>query len=436
MRPTILVVDDEAAVRFTLAEILGEHNIDVLEACDGQEALDRVRDTTEPIGLIISDLKMPRLDGFGLMDALIDQGDHPPVLIITAHGDERAAVEAMKRGAVDYFKKPFDYNEIMAVVRRNLRMVSLEGELRGRSLLGQNMLLASPAMLQVAQRVGKVAGKNIDVLIVGESGTGKELVADAIVRGSSRRDARFVRFNCGALHGELAQAELFGHAKGAFTGASKPRPGLFREAHGGTLLLDEINSLDPALQVLLLRVLQEKEVRPLGQERTVPIDVRIIATSNEPLQDHPTFRQDLFYRLCVVQIPLPPLRERREEIPILARHFARLYADDFGLGSIQIPPATMTRLQHADWPGNVRQLQHAVQSMVALAEDGVLIEGDPFAQQPPQRLQGLKEQVQAFEARLIAEALTECDGNQSETARQLKINRATLISKMKKYNLA
>jgi len=266
-------------------------------------------------------------------------------------------------------------------------------------------------------------------------------VARAIVKASPRAEKPYVRFNCAALPRELAEAELFGHSRGAFTGAVRARPGLFREAEGGTLLLDEIGELDPATQGALLRVLQEREVRPVGEDRPVKVDVRVLAATNRDLThdvEEGRFRKDLFYRLDVVTIRVPPLRERPEDIVPLAEQFARRFGDRFGLEQPRLTERVLERLRRHDWPGNVRELEHVVERLVALAGDPV-IDDDPFggeAADPAASVEpGLRERVAAFERGLVAEALARCQGNQSEAARQLGISRVTLIDKLKRHGL-
>ena len=282
------------------------------------------------------------------------------------------------------------------------------------------------------------------MLITGESGTGKERVAEALVRASSRRDQPFVRFNCAAITPELAEAELFGHARGAFTGAHRSRTGLFREANHGTLLLDEIGEMDGRTQAKLLRVLQEGEVRPVGEDRPIPIDVRIVAATHRDLPQlvaAGTFREDLYYRLKVVQLAVPPLRERPEDIPALFKHFLDRYAERFGTGRLEVPPGVVERLIAHRWPGNVRELENAVESLVALSSDGeidaqLLPDVDvPGHASPLGATAGLKERVEAYERGLISIALRECGGNRSEAARRLGISRATLHEKLNKYGL-
>lgn len=353
----------------------------------------------------------------------------------------------MKLGAYDYLKKPFEPDELIAVVRRALETVTLRVDnerLRGELNLARTMVFESGAMSRLAVLVQRVAPRDVTVLITGESGTGKERVADALVRASSRRSAPFIRFNCAAISPELAEAELFGHSKGAFTGAHRARMGLFREAHGGTILLDEIGEMDARMQAKLLRVLQEGEVRPVGEDRPVPIDVRIIAATHRDLPKlirEGLFREDLYYRLRVVELRVPPLRERAEDIPALFRFFLERSADRFGTGPLRVPPGLVDRLVAHSWKGNVRELENTVESLVALSSDGEIdarLFAEPRADEPASSFAahaGLKERVEAYERGLIAHALRDCAGNRSEAARRLSISRATLHEKINKYGL-
>jgi two-component system response regulator HydG len=439
MKPKVLIADDDAGVRYTLRDILETAGLEVDEAADGEAALERLG--AGRFDLVITDLRMPRMDGLALLGRM--QALPPPlpkVVMITAHGSERHAVEAMKSGAFDYFKKPFDNDELMAVVQRAVGVLRLEAErdqLAGELNLSRSLLFESPAMRRVAGMVQRVAPHDVTVLVTGESGTGKERVAEAIVRASKRASRPFIRFNCAAITAELAESELFGHAKGAFTGAVRARPGLFREADGGTLLLDEVGELDPQTQTRLLRVLQEGEVRPVGEERPVPVDVRIIAATHRDLgrrvaEGH--FREDLFYRLKVVTLEVPPLRERPEDILVLARHFVARAAERFGKGPLRLGSDDEARLLAHPWRGNVRELENAIECAVVLAHDDRLeIPLRSEATQEP--LASLKERVEAYERGLIVAALQATQGNRSETARQLGIGRATLHEKLRKYGI-
>ncbi len=441
--PCVLIVDDEVALRYTLRAILEEEEgVAVEEAEDGAQALARI--DQGGVDLVLTDLRMPRMDGMELLSELAQRPGAPRAIMITAHGSERMAVEAMKRGAIDYFAKPFEGDEIVRVVHRALETVRLNAEnrtLRAALALRQTMVFSSPQMHKVAALVERAAPRDVTVLVTGDSGTGKELVARALVKSSARADKPYVRFNCAALPRELAEAELFGHSKGAFTGANRARAGLFREADGGTLLLDEIGELDPLTQGKLLRVLQEREVRPVGEDTTVAVNVRILTATNRNLAEDVrsgSFREDLFYRLNVVAIHVPPLRERPDDVLPLAEHFTQRFADRYGLEGVRLSDRVLSRLQQSHWPGNVRELENVVERLVALA-DGPLIDDDPFdvdgGAELPERQLGLKQRVANFERGLIAAEMSRCANNQSEAARRLAVSRPALIDKLKKYGL-
>ncbi len=437
----VLLVDDDPGVRYTLREILASEGLAVDEAANGAEALAKL----DGHPLVVTDLRMPVMDGMELLRRLAARSPVPRVIVITAHGSERQAVEAMKAGAWDYFRKPFETEELLAVVRRAVEAARLAHEnerLEGELALSRSMVFTSEAMRRLAVLVARVAPRDVTVLLVGESGTGKERVAEAIVRASRRADRPFVRFNCAALTPELAEAELFGHARGAFTGAARARPGLFREADGGTLLLDEVGELAAAAQAKLLRVLQEGEVRPVGEERPRTVDVRVVAATHRDLEEEVRagrFREDLFYRLNVVTLRIPPLRERPEDVPVLARHFLDRFARSFGVEPLHVPEALFDRLAAHAWPGNVRELENALEALVALSP----AEGLDLALLPgsggPAAAEGaplpLRERVQAYERGLVVEALRAAHGNRSEAARRLGISRVTLHDKLRRYAL-
>jgi two-component system response regulator HydG len=443
MTTRVLVVDDDPGVRYTLREILASEGLSVSEAADGAEALARFE--VDPAPLVVTDLRMPRMDGMELLRRLVARSPPPRVVVITAHGSERQAVEAMKAGAHDYFRKPFDNDELLAVVRRALESVRLAHEnerLAGELALARTMVFASEPMRRLAVLVGRVAPREVNILVSGESGTGKERVAEAIVAASPRAERPFVRFNCAALAPELAEAELFGHAKGAFTGAIRSRPGLFGEADGGTLLLDEVGELAPGAQAKVLRVVQDGEVRPVGDERARKVDVRVIAATHRDLAEEVRrgrFREDLFYRLDVVHLRIPPLRERPEDVPVLARHFLARFAERFGVSPLHLPDALLGRLAAHSWPGNVRELEHAIERLVALSppeglDPSLLPAGGAAPAEEPATL-SLKERVQAYERGLVVEALREARGNRSEAARRLGVSRVTLHDKLRRYGL-
>lgn len=449
-----LVVDDDAGVRYTLSEILSDAGLSVELAENGRDALAIAR--TSAFDLVITDLRMAPMDGLELLRTLHQELPKLKVILVTAHGSERHAVEAMKLGAFDYFKKPFDLDELMAVVGRALESLRLSEEnarLISESNFAQSLVFRSPAMSQLALLVSRVAPRDVTVLITGESGTGKERVAEAIVRASTRAERPFIRFNCATLTAELAQAELFGHTKGAFTGAQRNRNGLFREANGGTLLLDEVGELDLNLQAKLLRVLQEGEVRPVGEDRSFAVDVRVIAATHRNLVElvqAGRFRDDLFYRLKVVSLAVPSLRDRPEDIRPLARHFLQRLAERFGVGPLRVPPELFDRLQEYDWPGNVRELENAVEALVALSVDGELdlsllpgqIAATARPSVPPVDIEeasskglSLKQRVEAYERGVIVRVLEATNGNRREAALRLGLSRATLHDKLHRYGL-
>lgn len=442
MKPRILVVDDDEGVRYTLREILETSDMEVYEAADGLKALQWLGQNR--VELVITDLLMPHLDGMKLLERIAEAPQPPKVIVLTAHGSERHAVQAIKLGAHDYFSKPFDADQVLHVVQRAVESVRRDEEneqLRAELMLAHHIVFGSEPMRKLALLIYRVAPRDVTVLITGPSGTGKERIAEAIVAGSSRADHPFVRFNCASVPRELADAELFGHTRGAFTGAVRARVGLLREAHGGTLLLDEVGELELTTQGKLLRVLQEGMIRPVGEDREVKVDVRIIAATNRDLKQDVAagrFREDLFYRLNVVVLPVPPLEEHREDIPLLIDHFLRKYTERFGTGPMMLSTTLRTRLCGELYPGNVRELEHRIERMVALSSGGVVDEvsagAAPSAPEEPEGF-GLKERVEALERGIIAQELRACAGNRSETARRLGIGRVTLLDKMKKYGL-
>jgi two-component system, NtrC family, response regulator HydG len=462
-----LVVDDDDTVRYTVRGILEQTKLAVDEAADGAEGLHRVE--TNEYELVVTDIQMPNMDGLELLKRIRQRPQpQPKFIIMTAHGSERHAVEAIKSGAYDYFRKPFEINEMMAVVRRATESLRLNAEverLSGELALSRSLIFASPAMSKLAVLVQRIAPRDVTVLINGESGTGKERVADALVQASTRANKPFVRFNCAALPAELAEAELFGHTKGAFTGAVKSRAGLFREADGGTILLDEIGELPAPIQAKLLRVLQEGEVRPVGEDTSVKVDVRILAATHRDLMQMATegkFREDLYYRLKVINLNIPALRERTEDIPLLARHFLTEYSRRFGVGPFKLTPSLLERLNAYSWPGNVRELENAIESLVALSHANELdlsllpsptaaVSATPSAPSAAATAPvattaealsdggaqfDLKARVDAYERGIIVSALEAAHGNRSLTARNLGINRATLHGKLRKYGLS
>ncbi|HEY1551986.1 MAG TPA: sigma-54 dependent transcriptional regulator [Kofleriaceae bacterium] len=455
----MLLVDDEPGVLFTLSELLLERGHKVVTARSGVEALTKL-DEAEAV---LTDLSMPKMDGLELMSQIGARDPQLPVILLTAHGSERVAVAAMKQGAYDYLSKPFDIDEVAVVIERALETRRLRVDnrrLAAEQTLGRRIIGASRPMRRLLEATQRVASRDVTVLVRGETGTGKEFVAELLHAQSLRATKPLVRFNCAALPAELADAELFGHVRGAFTGAVASRPGFFLQANGGTLILDEVGELPPAIQAKLLRALQEGEIQPVGSGRIEKVDVRVVASTNRDLAADVkagSFREDLYYRIAVVELVVPPLRDRKDDIPALAEEFARRYGERFGLGTISLEAGLVDALVRTDWPGNVRQLENTIARLAALSSGGVIgladfraaelgaataaaapaIPDSNDADPPPDARNGpsLKEQVEAFERGLVARALDSTGGNQSEAARRLGVSRVTLIDKMKKYAL-
>jgi DNA-binding NtrC family response regulator len=455
---TILLVDDEPGVLFTLSEVLTDRGHRVVTARSGADALTKL----DEADTVLTDLSMPGMDGLELMAQVVQRDPALPVILLTAHGSERVAVAAMKQGAYHYLAKPFDIDEVSVVIERALeaRRLRIDNRrLSAEQTLGRRIIGASKPMRRLLEATGRVAGRDVTVLVRGETGTGKEFVAELLHAQSSRANKPLVRFNCAALPADLADAELFGHVKGAFTGATATRPGYFAQADGGTLILDEIGELPLPIQAKLLRALQEGEIQPVGSGRIEKVNVRVVASTNRDLaSDAKTgaFREDLYYRLAVVELVVPPLRDRKDDIPALAAEFARRYGEKFGLGTVTLEPTLVDALARADWPGNVRQLENTIARLAALSTGGMISVADYEAASglPPsvshdampaaeddapltdaRNGPSLKEQVEAFERGLVSRALDSTGGNQSEAARRLGVSRVTLIDKMKKYNL-
>jgi two-component system response regulator AtoC len=444
----VLIVDDEPALRFAMQEALEAQGLEVVAVDSATAALARL----DHIDVVVSDYMMPDMDGMQLLDKVRLATTALPVILVTAHGSERLAVRALKRGAYDYLSKPFDNDELFYTIERaaethRLRLAERERALEHAS--GVRIIGRSPALARVLDSAARIAGKDVTVLIRGETGTGKELIASLLHANSARAARPLVVFNSAAIPGELAEAQLFGHARGAFTGAVAAHEGYFVQADGGTLFLDEIGELPLPLQAKLLRALQEREVQPLGASHVRKVDVRVVAATHRDLAAEVKagrFREDLFYRLNVVELEMPPLRERPGDIPLLAREFARKYSERFGLGFVvQLAPELVAQLEHQPWPGNVRQLENTIARGVALATTRVVgLEAlhaphdaaDSSGALAPPGGPSFREQVEAFERNLITQAIHASAGNQSETARRLQLNRATLYDKLKKYGLA
>jgi two-component system response regulator AtoC len=448
----VLVIDDDASLRFALEAVLGDAGLGVVTAASGAAGLQAFE--TSGADAVLTDLAMPEMDGLEVLTRLRTLDSGVPVIMLTAHGSERVAVAAMKAGAYDYLPKPFDPDEIVLAVRRAIETRSLRLQnalLRTESTLGRSIVAASPAMRRVLETVARVAPKDVTVLFTGPSGAGKDVVATALHAHSRRADKPFVRFNAAAIPTELAESELFGHVKGAFTGAQSAKAGYFHQADGGTLFIDEIGELPLAIQAKLLRALQSGEVQPVGG-RPEHVDARLVAATNRDLASEAKagrFREDLFYRLNVVPIRVPPLRERPEDVEPLLHSFVRQYVARYGMTQVQIEPALIEAMRSHPWPGNVRELENTVARLLALAPDerltlslwrslaeprpavngGGSTKGDPGPSFP------LRARVETFEREIIAEQFAAANNNQSETARRLGVSRPALVEKLHKYQL-
>ncbi len=442
----LLLVDDEPAMLFALKELVQSRRHEAVLARSGKEALEHL----DGVDAVVTDFAMPEMDGVQLLKSIGERDASLPVILLTAHGSERIAVRAMKTGAYEYVTKPFDIDEMGLVIDRALEARALRVQnrrLTAEKALGRSIVGESPPMRRLLDAVSRIAPRDITVLLRGDTGTGKELIAGLLHAESRRASAPLVRFNCAAIPGELAEAELFGHTRGAFTGAAQARRGFFAEAHGGTLVLDEVGELSPPVQAKLLRALQEGEIQPVGAGRVERVDVRVIACTNRDLAADARagrFREDLYYRLAVVELAMPTLQEHREDIPALAAEFARRYAEKFAIEGVRLSPALVEALQQAQWPGNVRQLENAVARIVALSGGGEIgpeaFSGEPApsaiepgVEATPGGALTLREQMDALEHSLIAQALAAASGNQSEAARRLGLSRSAFIDRLKKY---
>ena len=442
MKARVLVVDDEAPVRFTIAEVLREAGFEVSEA----DSVDAAQSLAPTQDVIVTDLSMPGGSGLDLLAWVRSHCSDVAVLLLTARGSERIAVQAMKQGAWDYLCKPFDNDELSLSVERAAERVQLRRSEQRRTAqndLAQLVVGESPAFTSMLAKAARIARRDINVLLSGETGTGKEAIASLIHAQSQRRNKPLIRFNCAALTESLAEAELFGYEKGAFTGATRAHDGFFRRAHGGTLVLDEVYELPGTAQSSLLRALQQGEVQPLGARAVEHVDVRVIACTHAPLErfvEAGKFRADLFYRLNVVEITVQPLRERAADIPLLALHFQLKYAERFGLSDVPLPDDLIAAWQRQHWPGNVRELENTVAELLALSDDGELSPAAARSQaaatsSTPTETASLRERLETFERNLIRDALATTTNNQSQAARLLGTTRTTLIDKMKRLGI-
>jgi DNA-binding NtrC family response regulator len=443
MRPRVLLVEDEPSLQVGLADLFAEQGWEAEVAGSVQEAFAAL--AGNPPDVVLCDLRLPDGEGLAVLEKALGLPMPPQVVMLTAYGTVDKAVEAMKRGAADFLTKPFDEEHLLAVLRRNIELVQLRRRVADLEGQADAPLGVSPAFTQVLQVAATVAATDVTVLLEGETGTGKEVLARFIHRRSSRASGPFVAVNCAALPEGLLEAELFGHEKGAFTGALRARAGRFEEAHRGTLFLDEVGELPLPLQAKLLRVLQEQRFERLGSNRSVGVDVRVIAATQRDLRAEVQagrFREDLFYRLCVVPIKLPPLRERREDIPLLAAHFARSWGRKLGR-ELTFAPETLEHLARLDFPGNVRELEHLVGRLAALCPAPVVLPEHLPAEYKPTRETGvagalegtLAAQLAACEREILQRALQRAKGNRTQAAKLLGISRKSLWEKLKNFGL-
>jgi DNA-binding NtrC family response regulator len=449
----LLLVDDESALREAIAERLADHGFIVEQAASGEQALQRLTDFA--FDILITDLRLPGIDGGKVIDAALERYPEIIAIVITGYGTVKDAVEAIKQGAADFITKPFQFDALLHVLRSALEQRRLKSEnaylrsqLEDRYRI-DGLVGRSRVMRELFQLLETVAATSSTVLITGETGTGKELAARAIHHNSPRRANRFVALNCSAIPETLLEAELFGHVRGAFTGAVGTRQGRLEQAHKGTLFLDEVATMSPALQAKLLRVLQEREFERVGDSHTVKIDVRVIAATHSDLARmvaDGSFREDLFYRLNVIPVQLPPLRERREDIPLLVQHFLQKLSAESGRSSVTISQDALRRLMAHAWPGNIRQLENAIERALAFSQGRSQIDVQDLTADLQQHTPAadssdvwfpdegldLARHIDGIELALIRRSLERTHGNKRQAAKLLNLKRTTLIEKLKR----
>ena len=452
---TILVIDDEENMRHMLQKMLERVGYNVDTADDGEQGLEKLE--TASFNFVLCDIKMARMDGLEFLKRIGPHRQNTTVIMMSAYGTIDLAVQAMKLGAYDFISKPFKHDEVLLSIRKAQEREQLRSEnrvlkeqlrrIKERHRFGQ-MVAKSRVMQDLFALAAKASKYNSTVLVTGESGTGKELIAQAIHNSGPRSDHPFVAVNCGSIPENLLESELFGYVRGAFTGAQGNKSGLFEEAHRGTLFLDEIGELPLSLQVKILRALQESEIRPIGAAKSRKIDVRVVAATSRNLEQMVAdneFREDLFYRLNVLRVEVPPLRDRTEDIPLLAQHFLKQFNENLGIGIKGITPAAMAGLLDHSWPGNVRELENAIERAMVLS-DGAVLDAGNFSFQsfaPPlkspleQNFTGysLKSAQRLLEEEMIIKALKKTNGNRTHAAKLLEISHPSLLSKIKTYQI-
>ncbi len=471
MKPRILVIDDEAAIRDSLRMILEYENYEFTGASNGQDGLAQIQ--RERPDMVLLDIKMPAMDGMEVLRKIKALDETLPVVMISGHGTTATAVEAIRSGAIDFLDKPLSSERVIVTIQNTLSQSQLRKENRELKLAMEakyEIVGTSPALRRVLEAVQRAAPTNATVMLLGESGVGKELVARTIHRNSPRAGQRFIQVNCAAIPEELIESELFGHEKGSFTGATEKQIGKFEQADRGTIFLDEVGDMSPKTQAKVLRVLQEQEVERLGSARTIKVDVRVIAATNKNLEDaiqRGEFREDLFFRLNVIPIQVPPLRERREDIPLLVQHFARRTSEEHNLKPRRFDPRALEALQRYRWRGNIRELRNTVERVMIMAPGDVVhvddlpaeVRGEASSSSPrplaaeasaaaqtaggvpasgssPTPAPGtLREFKEAAERAFLVEKLRENNWNISKTAEALDTPRSNLYKKLEQYGI-
>jgi len=447
-KTSILVVDDEKDICKALSILLTKEGYSVKEAYNGEEAIERIK--KENFDIVMTDIRMEKVDGFEVLKQTQKISPETSVLMMTAFASVGSAVEAMRAGAADYITKPFINDEIRLTMRkiiesRNLQMENLilRQELSQRPPAFTNIIGTSDAIQKIFSIMEKVIPSKSNILITGESGTGKGMVAEAIHESGPRKDKPFISINCGAIPENLLESELFGHKKGSFTSAIEDKKGLITMANTGTLFLDEVGELPPALQVKLLNVIQTRELTPVGDTRVITVDVRIIAATNADLMQRVKegrFREDLFYRLNVIEIKMPPLRERKDDMPLLIKHYIDVFAKETGKDIKDIDYEAMQALLAYDWPGNIRELRNTIERAVVLADGEVITIHDLTDKFRTLDIEGvstssLRQALDHFEMEYVRRSLAESKGNKEATAAKLGIDLATLYRKLKKLKI-
>ena len=452
----ILVVDDDTAHRTMLRTLIGGWGYGIDEADDGTAAIDKVKNRF--YDLVLMDVRMVKMSGLEALEKIKSYNPAIPIVIMTAFSSVDTAVDALKKGAHDYLTKPLDFDKLRITIDRSMEHIRLKEENRllkeslGQHFDRRNIIGRSPAITSLLETVAQVAPSEATVLITGDSGTGKELIAGAIHFNSHRKDGPFIKLNCAAITESLLESELFGHEKGAFTGAERRKEGRFYQAHGGSLFLDEVSEMSLTMQVKLLRVLQEREFTRVGGENTIQVDVRMIAATNKDLPElisRGAFREDLYYRLNVVDLEIPPLKNRQEDIPLLAQHFLEVFAARNSKGIKGYTPRALDHLIRYTWPGNVRELMNAVERAVVLSQSDFLTEQDftniqsmetnhdelPANGNSSRIIMDGATSLEEVEKTTILNTLEASGGNKSEAARRLGITRKTLHKKLKAYGV-